>query len=574
MGKPLSILLVEDSEDDAALVVMELRRGGYDPTVERVDTYAAMSTALDQQGWDVIISDYSMPHFNGLAALALVQKKGLDLPFIIMSGTIGEEIAVEAMRAGAHDYIMKNNMTRLGPAIERELREAKIRQERKQAEEMTKYMAYYDLLTALPNRTLLQNRIERAIVMSQRDHRPVALLLMDLDGFKEINDTLGHSRGDLLLQQVGARLQQALRESDTVARLGGDEFAVLLPLASPDHGRFVAKKIMTALEPPFSIEELPIVVEASIGIAIYPDHGETAEALVQRADVAMYVAKHTKNSFTMYSPELDQHSPRRLALMGQLREAIGARQLFLHYQPVVDMRSNRILGVEALVRWQHPEHGLIPPDQFIGPAEQTGLIGPLTRFVLQEAATQCQAWQRAGVPLRTSVNLSARNLHDPGFSKQVAEIVDRCGINPACLEFEITESAIMMNPAFAMEVLAGFNRMGIALAIDDFGTGYTSLGQLKKLPVQTIKIDKSFVLGMLANNNDHTIVRSIIDLSHDLGFKVVAEGVETHEVWDQLAALGCDIAQGYHISRPMPASDLSRWLNESPWGPDRAAATQ
>jgi diguanylate cyclase (GGDEF)-like protein len=565
MGKPLNILLVEDSEDDAALVVMELRRGGYEPVVERVDTFTAMNVALDRQGWDIIIADYSMPQFSGLAALALVQKRGLDLPFILMSGTVGEDLAVEAMRAGAHDYIMKSNRQRLIVAIERELREAKTRQDRKQAEEMVKYMAYFDLLTALPNRTLLHNRLQQAITTSQRDNRPVALLLLDLDEFKEINDTLGHDRGDLLLQLVGKRLREALRESDTVARLGGDEFGVLLPLSSPDHANTVAHKIMTALEPPFLIDDLPIAVEASIGIAIHPDHGDTAEALTQHADVAMYVAKSTKSGFAVYSPALDQHNPRRLALIGELRQAIEGNQLFLHYQPIVEFRSNLIIGIEALVRWQHPEHGFIPPDQFIGPAEQTGLIGPLTKFVLQEAATQCRMWREAGLSLRMSVNLSARNLQDPQFPDQVAEIINTCGIQPACLEFEITESAIMMNQASAIAILTRFKTMGIELAIDDFGTGYTSLGQLKKLPVQTIKIDKSFVLGMLAHDNDHAIVRSIIDLGHDLGLKVVAEGVENQAIWEQLAILGCDIAQGYHIGRPMLPGDLMKWSAQSPF---------
>jgi EAL domain-containing protein (putative c-di-GMP-specific phosphodiesterase class I) len=279
----------------------------------------------------------------------------------------------------------------------------------------------------------------------------------------------------------------------------------------------------------------------------------------------MYVAKSTKSGFAVYSPALDQHNPRRLALIGELRQAIEGNQLFLHYQPIVEFRSNLIIGIEALVRWQHPEHGFIPPDQFIGPAEQTGLIGPLTKFVLQEAATQCRMWREAGLSLRMSVNLSARNLQDHQFPDQVAEIINTCGIQPACLEFEITESAIMMNQASAIAILTRFKTMGIELAIDDFGTGYTSLGQLKKLPVQTIKIDKSFVLGMLAHDNDHAIVRSIIDLGHDLGLKVVAEGVENQAIWEQLAILGCDIAQGYHIGRPMLPGDLMKWSAQSPF---------
>jgi diguanylate cyclase (GGDEF)-like protein len=566
MSTPLRVLIVEDSEDDAALLVRELRHGGYDPTFERVDTSAATKTALEQRAWDLIISDYSMPQFSGLAALALMQQLGIDLPFIIMSGTIGEEIAVQAMRAGAHDYIMKNNPTRLIPAIERELRDAKIRQDRRQADEMVKYLAYHDALTALPNRTLLHDRLQQAILTAQREKKPVALLLMDLDHFKEINDTLGHDRGDRLLQQVGSRLGKTLRESDTVARLGGDEFAVLLPLAESEHATLVARKIMKALEEPFVIDNLPIAVEASIGIALYPDHGENADSLIQRADVAMYVAKHAKSGFMIYRPELDQHSPKKLALMGELHQAIEHDQLRLHYQPKIDFKTRRVTGVEALVRWQHPERGFIPPDQFIGPAEQTGLIGPLTEWVLQTAIRQCRTWRQAGTSLNMAVNLSTRNLQDPQLPRQLAKVLDACAVDAGCLELEITESAIMMNQANAMDVLTRLNAMGVGLSIDDFGTGYSSLAYLKRLPVGTIKIDTSFVIGMATNENDRVIVRSTIDLGHNLGLKVIAEGVENKESWQQLRDWGCDAAQGYYMSRPLPATDLTTWLSTSPWG--------
>ena len=568
----LNVLLIEDSPDDAGLVALELRRGGYDPVMTRVETAETMRAALETGGWDVIISDYSLPQFGGLAALALVQQLEFDVPFILMSGTIGEEIAVEAMRAGAHDYIMKNNMVRLVPAIQRELREAKMRQERRQTEEWNRYLARYDLQTGLPNRVTLHEYIEQAVTRLRRERGQAALLLIDLDNFKDINDTLGHSRGDALLQQVGMRLKRALRDSDQVARMGGDEFAILATLASLDHQSIVVKKISTALEPPFVIEGLPILVEASIGIALYPEHGDTPDALVQRADIAMYVAKHTKTGCAVYSKELDRHSHQRLALAGELRAAIERRQLFLHYQPKVSLQSGRMLGVEALARWRHPERGLVPPDQFIMSAERTGLIGPLTTLVLHEASAQCRAWRAGGVPIKVAVNFSTRNLQDPRFPEHVGTVLRACGVEPSCVEGEITESAIMMNPTFGLEALQRLHDMGMALAIDDFGTGYTSLGQLKKLPVRTIKIDKSFVLGMLQNDNDHAIVRSIIDLGHALGLTVVAEGVENQALWERLTQLGCDIAQGYHISRPMAADDLLAWLTASPYTPADASA--
>ncbi len=571
MSISLRLLIVEDSEDDASLLVRELRQADYDLTVKRVDTLAAMSMALVNQAWDIVICDYNMPRFNAPDALALIRKSGLDLPFIIVSGSIGEDLAVAAMKNGAQDYILKNNLARMIPVIERELREVKARRERAQAEQTIKYLAYYDPLTSLPNRILLLERLQQAVLDGQRGKHPVALLLMDLNHFKEINDTLGHRYGDILLYQVGSRIKRVLFEPDMVSRLGGDEFAVLLPrLAAAEHINGVIQKILKALEEPFLIENLPIAVEASIGITLYPDHGADAETLFQRADVAMYAAKRTGSGYAVYVAELDRHSPRRLALMGELRQAIEQNQLLLHYQPKISLMTGHVVGVEALVRWQHPEYGFIPPDQFIGPAEQTGLIGPLTQWVLNTALNQHRAWYQAGKKLTVSINLSARNLHDSRLPDQLAELMRVCGGSPEQLELEITESAIMADPTRAMEILLNLHKMGIRFSIDDFGTGYSSLAYLKKMPVDTIKIDKSFVINMANDANDAVIVRSTIELGHNMGIKVVAEGVENKEAYQRLAELGCDAAQGYYMGRPLPAAELSRWLDESPWGIKRA----
>lgn len=438
--------------------------------------------------------------------------------------------------------------------------------ERKKSEDMIKRLAYYDLLTNLPNRTLLQDRLQQAILAGQRENKPVALLLMDLDHFKETNDTLGHQRGDILLQQVGSRLQGAVRPSDVVARLGGDEFAVVLPLAGSEDAARVADKILKALEPPFVIEGLPVMVEASIGLALYPDHGANAESLMQRADVAMYTAKPTGSGYIIYDAKIDQYSPRRLALMAELRQAIEGDRLFLHYQPKIDLKTRRIIGVEALVRWQHPQHGLISPDQFIAPAEKTGLIKPLTLWVFNEAKRQHLAWHEAGMELPVSVNLSARCLLDPKLPDQCAHLLQAGSLLQGCLELEVTESTVMADPAGAIEVLTRLRAMKIYFSIDDFGAGYSSLAYLKKLPVDSIKIDKSFVIGMIRDEGNAAIVRATIDLGHHLGLKVVAEGVEDKETLDCLIALGCDAAQGHYISRPLPVPELTRWLNESPWG--------
>jgi len=566
MSKLLRVLIVEDSENDALLLLRGLSRGGFEPEFKRVETPEAMAAALSAQPWDIIVSDYSMPHFSGLAALWVLKQSGLDLPFILVSGTIGEDVAVEAMKAGAHDYVMKGNLQRLGTAIERELREAEVRKERKHTEERLKYLAQYDPLTNLPNRNLLYERMEQALVSSRHESKPLALILMDLDHFKEINDTIGHHAGDLLLQQVGLRLQGALRKTDTVARLGGDEFGVLLPGVDEEGATLAARQLLKALEPPFVIGELTMHARASIGIAFFPTHGEDRDTLMRRADIAMYLAKQSANGYAVYSPEHDSYSPERLALIAELHRTIDNNQLFLAYQPKINLGTGTITGLEALARWQHPKIGLIPPDQFIPMAERTGFIKSLTLWGLKAALSQSRYWLQHGVGVPVSVNLSARILHDGGFPDRMEELLESYGIAPEQLELEITESVIMTDPAHALDILTRISRMGVGLSIDDFGTGYSSLAYLKKLPVNAVKIDKSFVIHMIKDQSDAQIVRSTIELAHNLGLKVIAEGIETREVWDRLVALGCDEGQGYYMSRPIAAPEMMQWLHESPWG--------
>jgi diguanylate cyclase len=566
MAQPLRVLIVEDSDSDALLLLRTLRHGGFEPQFERVETAEAMAAALTARSWDIVISDYSMPHFNGLAALALLQQSGLDLPFILLSGTIGEDVAVEAMRAGAHDYVMKSNPKRLTSAIERELREAGIRRERKQAEKRLNYLANYDPLTGLPNRNLLYDRLDQALLSNHNQNNSLALMILDLDHFKEINDTMGHQMGDLLLQQVGPRLQSALRDCDSVARLGGDEFAVLLPGLDEESATVTARKVLKALEPPFTVGELAVDARASIGIVLFPRHGGDRDTLMRRADIAMYVAKQSAGGYAVYSPDRDSYSPERLALMAELHRAIDNRQLFLVYQPKIDLQTGQAVGLEALARWRHPQVGLIPPDQFIAMAERTGFIKTLTIWALNEALGQVRAWSQQGFDIPVGVNLSARTLHDMNLPEQIDELLKKHDVGPEQLELEITESVIMADPAHAREILTRIRRMGVKLAIDDFGTGYSSLGYLKKLPVNDVKIDKSFVINMTADENDEMIVRSIIDLAHNLNLRVIAEGVENRNVWDRLVAMGCEAAQGYYMSRPLPVPELIRWLRESHWG--------
>ncbi|HZR47238.1 MAG TPA: EAL domain-containing protein [Candidatus Manganitrophaceae bacterium] len=434
--------------------------------------------------------------------------------------------------------------------------------EQKRSEATIRRMAYYDSVTDLPNRASMRDRLQQAILAASYENQSACLLFINLDRFKEINNALGHHRGDALLQQVGPRLRTVLSQDDLIARVGGNEFAVLLPLADRKRATATAGEILKALEKPFLVEGVPMIVGCSIGIALSPDHGGNPDALFQRADIAMYFANENKTGYTVYSPEADQNSPRRLVLLGELQDAMRENELFLVYQPKIDLKSGRITGVESLARWNHPQYGVIPPDQFIPTAEHSGLIKPLTQWGAKIALDQCRSWDRAGRTLSMAINLSVRNLEDQQFPELMAEWIERSGVAPSQLELEITEGALMVNPRHAMEILTRLNKMGIRLSIDDFGTGYSSLAYLKKLPVHQLKIDKSFVIDMATNEEDAIIVRSTIELSHNLGLQVVAEGVETEEVLKRLVALGCDEAQGYYISRPVPPEELNRWLEK------------
>ncbi len=422
------------------------------------------------------------------------------------------------------------------------------------------HRAVHDPLTGLPNRTLLTDRCGQALRADARMGTRAGLLLLGLDRFKEINGTLGHHYGDELLTQVGARLTGVLRGVDTVARLGGDEFAVLLPdVGTVANAKAVAAMLRAALEKPFHLEGVDLDIEASIGVVLSGEHGLDATTLLQRVDVAMHEAKTQNLGVFTYDPALDGYSPAKLALLGDLRRALDRSELVLYYQPQVNISTGDIDGVEALVRWQHPDRGLVLPDEFIPLAEHTGLIGPITRQVLDTALAQARAWSDAGRPLTISVNLAARNLLDKGLPDQVAELLVAHGVAPKLLALEVTETAIMTDPVQAQQVLERLATLGIRISIDDFGVGYTSLGQLKNLPVSEIKIDKSFVMMMTQDPSNALIVRGIVDLGHNLGFTLVAEGVESEQILTALAGLGCDIAQGYHFSRPVTAAAFDLW---------------
>ena len=444
--------------------------------------------------------------------------------------------------------------------------------ERKQAEATLAHQALHDALTDLPNRTLLHDRLNQGVLAARRENTPLALLLMDLDRFKEINDTFGHHHGDLLLQQLGPRLQRTLRESDTVARLGGDEFAVLLPATDENGAIRSAGKVLAALEQPFALEGQSLDIGASIGIAVYPQDGEDADALLRRADVAMYVAKRADTGYAVYSPDQDQYTPSRITMIADLREAIDQYQLRLHYQPKFNLKTLRVDSVEALARWRHPRHGDVPPDRFIPLAEQGGLIKPLSLWVLTEALRQCRHWHAIGLNVRVAWNLSPRMLHDAQLVETIAGTLKGWKADPHWLEVEITESALMADADRALETLNQLHAMGVRITVDDFGTGYSSLMYLRQLPLDSIKIDKSFVAGMTENADDAIIVRSVLDLGHNLGLQVVAEGVETQQVLDVLTAHGCDYAQGYLLGKPVPDAELISSLRD--WHEDGAKSAE
>jgi len=429
--------------------------------------------------------------------------------------------------------------------------------------EAIEHQAMHDSLTGLPNRVLFRDRLEQALHGARRNPGEVAVMFLDLDRFKEVNDTLGHESGDVLLREVGQRLLHSLRAGDTVARLGGDEFAVLASgLDDPDDALVVARKLRQAVEWPFTLRGLTLEVEASIGIAIFPEHGTDVDTLLRHADVAMYQSKAGHAGVSVYSPERDVYSPDRLKLLGELRRAIEQGELVLFYQPKVSLRTSEVLGFEALVRWQHPEQGLLSPERFLPFAEHTGLVKPLTRFVMREAVRACAKWQQLGLSLGVAVNLSGRDLLDLHLPDEVRLLLNETGIHPSQLELEITENTILSDPVRTRTILNRLKELGVRLAIDDFGSGYSSLGYLKRLPLDVLKIDKSFVMTMLADEDSAAIVRSTIDLAHNLGLDVVAEGVASEQVSAILAALQCDAAQGFYYSAPIEDDKVAAWAAE------------
>ncbi len=696
MDSPIRVLIVEDSEDDAELVEHELRRAGFSPVCRRVETAEEMRGALEQEPpWEIVISDHSMPHFSAPAALETLNESGQDIPLIIVSGSIGEEHAVQAMRSGASDFVLKQSLTRLPAAVRRELADARERGARReaerllrdaeerfrllvqqipgltyeaslgdrrrtifvssqidslsgfsqeewssdpdfwsrrifpddrarveaelracvaggssfsssyrildreervrwwhdgarvlpgpepgtailrgvvvdvteemQAEETIRHLAYHDRLTGLPNRTYLEHLLQDRLEEGGKRHSTVAVVALGLLRLTNVTCTLGTRGGEKLVAEVARKLQGALPSPSILGRLGQDRFAVLLPGSGAQDAVETAARSVAAASHPIVIEEIPIEMECAAGAAVSPGHGEEATALLQHAEIALDIASRGGLGVTLYDPAADPYSRARLGLLGDLRKGLESHQLHLEYQPKIDVARGLVSGFEALVRWCHPVRGLVPTLELLEAVEPTGLMMPLTLWILNEALRTCRTWLLDGIQLPVAVNLSARNLDRRDLPAVVQGLLSTWGLDPGMVELEVTESAILANTTCTQETLEGLHALGIALTIDDFGTGYSSLRHLRTIPVSSIKIDRSFVMGMASSKDDEVIVRSSIELAHNLGLRVVAEGVEDKRTLGMLAALHCDEAQGYYLGRPMAASALREWLSSSPY---------
>jgi len=510
----------------------------------------------------IMVPLFGKEHFvGGIAGLNKIGGSRFDRRDLDLLSLFASQAAIAVENAAAFEDLEKEKIR--AEAFHQELQI--LNKELIKTNKDLEHMALHDSLTGLPNRNLIQDRLQQGLYAAKRGNRPLSILMVDLDRFKEVNDTLGHQVGDELLRQVGMRFRKQFRQMDTVGRLGGDEFAVIVPDTGADGAVKVAEHLHKALEEPFMLDKGSYRVGASVGVAVYPDHGDDVSTLFKRADIAMYVTKQSHDSVTIYDSRFDQNTRSRLSLMGDLHQALDLDQLELFYQPKLDLASNTIIGVEALMRWHHPGHGMIPPDIFIPALEQSGLLKRYTYWALETAAAQCRAWNEKKWDLSVAVNLSMYNLHEGDLADQIGRCQRVNCLRPDALVMEVTESAVMSDPHHVSEVLDELVACGIQLSIDDFGTGYSSLAHLKRLPVAELKIDKSFVMDMARDTDDAIIVRSTVDLAHNMGLRVVAEGVENEGCLAMLRGMSCDLAQGFFIAKPMPAARLSDWLAACPW---------
>ena len=553
------ILLVDDNGLDRMRVRRLLGRSNLAVTVTEAHDVASALSLYSRGDFACVLLDHRLPDGDGVDQIHLFNRERTAV--VMLTGLGDQTVAVEALKRGAKDYLVKDGLTAdaLKTAVVNALEKTRLEQESREKNKRLEEMSFNDALTGLPNRNLFSDRLEQCIRSAEREARRFVVFMMDLNLFKEVNDTYGHDAGDELLHIVGRRLDETLRDSDTLARFGGDEFAALLPSTdSPAGAAVLAERAYECVTRPICLRGLLIEVSVAIGIAVYPDHGETAKSLLHAADSAMYSAKYSGKSFVIWDGELGTSSLIGLVQPRDLKQGLKEGHFTLHYQPKVEMRTGMISGVEALVSWDHPELGQLSPMGFIPSAERMALIRPLTMAVLNQAAAQVKQWETRGLALTVAVNLSPRLLSNEGLVEDVHNIIRKRGLSPTALTLEITESSAIADPALAQKTLTELSESGVRVAIDDFGTGYTSLRLLRDLPVSEVKIDQLFISNLLSSSKDASIVRAIIDLAHALEIAVVAEGVETSEVWHQLLELGCDFGQGHAIAAPMSSDAIER----------------
>ena len=563
-AQAVRVLIVEDNPGDAILVREMLRDA--DPGGFELSHASRLSEGIDRLlagGLECILLDLSLPDAEGLDALTQLQAVSLDIPVIVFSGRNDERVAVRAVQEGAQDYLIKGQVD--GRLLARSINYAI---ERKRVEVELAHQALHDALTGLPNRGLFLDRLAQALARIGRHSSALAVLFCDLDRFKVVNDSLGHGAGDMLLIDVARRLEEVLRAGDSAARFGGDEFVILCEDISGAHQAIaVADRVSEVLAAPFVVGDDEVFVRTSIGIAMASGQQARPESLVRDADAAMYRAKERGGGvYEVFDDEMRARAVKRLEIENALYRALDRGEFLLHYQPQVSLATGAVAGLEALVRWQHPERGLVMPGEFIASAEETGLIIEIGAWVLREACEQAARWalvRGSGPPVRLSVNLSARQCAHPDLVGLVAGALRESGVDPATICLEITETAVMADLEATVEIFDQLRALGVTLAIDDFGTGWSSLRALQRFPVDEVKIDKSFIDGMARDPQEAAIVAAIISLSHALGLRTVAEGIESVSQVDRLRALGCDLAQGYFFWRPAPAADLGPLLSDS-----------
>lgn len=563
--RALRMLAVDDSEDDVILLRHELLTQGIDVAFLRVDNEADMEDALDDAEWDIVICDHNMPGFDSLGALAVLKRSGKDIPFILYSGRICDDQAFMAMNHGVADYVPKGNFARLLPVIERELRGAATREAVRQADDRIKELAFYDSLCALPNHNLFCARVSEWLLETERNGRLPrgALFYVDVDRFLRINSSFGYETGNELLRQVALRLNESVEARVVLARLGADDFGVFFEgVDDEDKAAAIGDWMLRAFDEPFHKDRLELYLTPSIGVSLLPRHGQEVYELLMNAETAMAVAKrHGGNGVRIYSREMNASSADRVALESALRHAIDRDELFLQYQPVVDGGLGGTVCVEALVRWRHPERGLIPPDRFIPIADESGLIVDIGGWVLARACEQMRAWHEHGFAgLSVSVNVSAVQFGQPRLLEVVSRTLEQSRLDPRCLMLEITEGVLMQDAETAVGMLRALKNMGVKIAVDDFGTGYSSLTYLKRFPIDVLKIDRSFVRDLVDDEDDAAIVRAIVALAKSLHLTTVAEGVETVEQVNLLRAQDVDRFQGYYFSRPLSEQKISDHL--------------